>query len=245
MTPQRRDVLAILVPTRLRPHTVVPLAQAFADTCTGGNTWLIFCLDGTFDADAYVTAYEHAVTRTYPRIRMRQGPRRRLVGTLNHHAALLADDLEPPTAIGYFGDDHRPSTPGWDTAFTQELRQLRTGIVYGDDGHQGQRLPTAMAMTADIPRALGFVAPPCLTHMYCDNYWRDLGEGADCLTYLPDTHITHHHPAANKGTWDDSYRESNSPDRYAADQAAYDHYRAAGHLDADIKLIRHLRESHT
>ena len=231
--------LAILVPTRARPHTVHALALAFARTCTA-DTWLIFCVDGD-ENPAYAEAHRLATMGVYPRILMRHGPRRRLVGTLNHYAPELASAPDAPTAIGYMGDDHRPETAGWDAAFLTALAELGTGIVYGDDGHQGARLPTAMAMTPDIPRVLGFIAAPVLNHMYCDNYWKDLGEAAGCLTYLPDVRITHHHPGIGKGTWDASYAESNSSASYAADEAAYRRYRDDGHLVLDADLIRATR----
>ncbi len=230
--------LTILIPTRLRPHTVQELARAFADTCTADTT-IIWCIDGCPREHEYTDAYDKAVT-VYPRQRILTGPRRRLVATLNHHAVETASAVDAPFALGYLGDDHRPRTFGWDTAYLAGLRGLGSGIVYGDDGHQGANLPTQMAMTADIVRALGYLAPPHLVHMYCDNFWKDLGEGAGCLLYLPTVAVTHHHPGVGLGIWDASYRESNSADRYAADRAAYDAYRAE-RLAADIATVRTLR----
>lgn len=231
--------LVILVPTRQRPHTVAPLARAFANTCTADTT-LLLCVDGCDRAGEYVDEWDAALS-IYPHMAIREGPRRRLVGTLNHHAGRLAEAANPPFAIGFMGDDHRPETRGWDSRYLDALTELRTGIVYGDDGHQGANLPTQVAMTSDIIRRLGFMAPPPLTHMYCDNFWADLGRGADCIRYLSEVTVTHYHPGAGKATWDASYRESNAADRYASDKAAYDRYRA-GYLDIDITAIRDLRE---
>lgn len=233
--------LVVIVPTRLRPHAVRPLAQAFADTCLA-DTELLWCIDDCPHANEYIDAVFDTTADTYPHQRLSiGGPRRRLVGTLNHHAGALADGPNPPFAVGYLGDDHRPKTLGWDSAYLAALTDLGTGIVYGDDEHQGATLPTQMAMTTDIIRALGYLVPPCLTHMYCDNFWKDLGERAGCLTYLPDVTITHHHPGVGRGSWDASYHESNSADRYATDRAAYEQYRTSGYLDADVDTIQRLR----
>jgi hypothetical protein len=89
------------------------------------------------------------------------------------------------------GDDHFPRTHGWDQAYLDALRELGTGIVYGNDLLQGHRLPTQCAMTADIVRRWGYMALPTLRHMYVDNFWRDLGNAADCLRYLPEVVVEH------------------------------------------------------
>lgn len=231
--------LAVLVPTRLRPHAVQPLAEAFAATCTA-KTWLCLCVDGDPDP-AYHNAVQHAMRKTYKRILIAHGPRRRLVGTLNHYATLIATSVDPPAAIGYLGDDHRPDTYAWDSYFLAAFADTGPGIVYGDDGLQHENLPTACAISTPIIAALGHMAPPALTHMYCDTYWRDLGRAAGCLSYLPDVRITHRHPATGLSDWDASYRESNSSDSYAADEAAYHDYIDRGALAADVKIVRNLR----
>ncbi len=231
--------LAMLVPTRLRPHHVQPLAEAFAATCTA-QTWLLFCVDGD-DDPAYLNAIRHAQTHTYPRILHRTGARRRLVGTLNHYIGPLVNSTRPPTAIGYLGDDHRPETFGWDSYFLAELAERGPGIVYGDDGIQHENLPTACAISIPIIAALGHLAPPCLTHLYCDTYWRDLGRGAGCLRYLPEVRITHRHPNAHLAPWDASYAESNSGQQYDSDGAAYADYVERGALAADIATVVKVR----
>lgn len=228
----------VLVPTRTRPHSVAALAQDFADTCTA-DTWLVWLVDGCDDADAYQRAYHKAVD-VYPKQFLKVGPRRRLVATLNHYAHLVATAATAPYAIGYLGDDHHPATRGWDSRYVNTLRELGTGIVYGDDLIQGEDLPTQVAMTTDIVAALGYLAPPGLVHMYCDNVWKDLGHGAGCLTYLPDVIVRHDHPSAGNAAWDDSYLDSNSAERYAADRDAYTRYRTE-QLHHDIQKVKQLR----
>jgi hypothetical protein len=230
--------LTILVPTRQRPHAIAALAQAFADTCTEG-TRLIFCIDGCPRVEEYRAEFIQA-TR-YAHLGLRHGQRRRLVGTLNHHSVDLATGDDPPFAVGYMGDDHCPITTGWDAAFLGALHDLGSGVVYGDDQIQGANLPTQVAITTDIVKALGYFAPPVLTHMYCDNFWKDLGEGAGCLRYLPEVIIRHGHPSQGHAAWDDSYRESNSPAQYEADRVAYAQY-CRDHLPFDIAQVRGVRD---
>lgn len=233
--------LIIIVPTRERPRQLEPMLRAYAETCRG-DTILAFVVDGVDQRDAYQdrwTRLDDLFQRQ--RAMIIYETRRRMIGTLNHAAHMIVDSLHP-YAIGYQGDDHRPKTDGWDVFYTNALRDLGTGIVYGDDGHQGANLPTQMAMTADIPHTLGYVVPPVLNHMYCDNYWKELGEGADCITYLPRVRVTHVHPAIHPaGTWDASYQQTNSVGSYDRDKAAYEEFVSSGALAADIKKIRALR----
>jgi hypothetical protein len=234
--------LIVIVPTRERPEAVEKMLRAFSETCRG-DTILAFAIDGE-DCNA---DYRETCTRLESRFPQQRwmvlygGERLRMIGTLNQAASRIISGLQP-YAIAYMGDDHRPRTPGWDVLYVNALRDLGTGIVYGDDGHQGENLPTQMAMTADIPQALGYVVPPLLNHMYCDNFWLDLGRGADCITYLPNVRVTHVHPAIHPdGKWDASYQQSNSVGSYDRDKAAYEQFVSSGALAADIEKIRILR----
>jgi hypothetical protein len=79
-------------------------------------------------------------------------------------------------------------------------------------------------MSTEVVRALGHMAPPTQRHLYIDNYWRDLGRAAGCLTYLPDVVVEHVHPVAGKAAVDDGYRRVNAPEMYQRDAAAYEMY---------------------
>ena len=148
-----------------------------------------------------------------------------------------------PFAIGFMGDDHRPRTVGWDTAYLEALRELGSGIVYGNDLLQGERIPTQVAMTTDIVRELGFMAPPVLKHLYVDNFWRDLGTAAGCLRYLSNVVVEHMHPIAGKAPWDDGYARVNAPTMYSGDANAYAKW-AAMDLAAAVEKVRALRAAH-
>lgn len=224
--------LIIIVPSRGRPAAAADLLDAFNATCTA-DTELLFALD-----DDDPTRHDYP-TRTPQWV----GPNRSMVEALNNAAGGYVSGLlgmDPPFAIGFQGDDHRPRTKGWDTAYLAALRELGTGIVYGDDLLQRQNLPTQCAMTADIVQALGFMAPPTLHHMYVDNFWRELGKNADCLRYLPDVVVEHLHPVAQKAAWDDGYQRVNAPTVYARDADAFRQY-LQHDMAAAADAVRQLR----
>lgn len=219
--------LLVIVPSRGRPAAATALAAAFSDTCTA-DTRLAFAVDAD---DPTIDAY------TGTTLWINHG-RKTMVAALN---GAVEDLLDPDTfAVGFMGDDHRPRTIGWDRAYLDALHELGTGIVYGDDLLQHERIPTQVTMTADIVRSLGHMAPATLTHLFVDNYWRDLGQAAGCLRYLPDVIVEHLHPFAGKAVWDDGHRRVNAPAMYQRDSDAYADY-AGSHLAADIAKVQALR----
>lgn len=221
--------LVVLVPSRGRPDAVRRLLDEFQRTITA-DTNLQVIVDAD-DPQAY--QYPDWVTIRHP-------PGGGMVAALNWGFELITQGSHLPFAVGFMGDDHRPRTRGWDTQYLDTLHELGTGIVYGNDLFQKSRLPTQCAMTTDIPRALGKMAPRELRHMYVDNWWRDLGTGADCLRYLPDVVIEHMHPIANKSEWDEGYRRVNADDTVVQDRNAYRLYQRR-QLIIDTEAVKNLR----
>lgn len=201
--------LVVIVPSRGRPAAAVQVAQAF--TATGATARLVFAVD---EDDPTRFAYADALGH-YPATTVHYTPApSTMVKALNVMASTYANEAY---ALGFLGDDHRPRTPGWDRLYVAALRELGTGIVFGDDLLQGARIPTQVAMTSDIVRALGYMAPPSLVHLAVDNWWKDLGEGAGCIRYLPDVVIEHMHPIAGKADWDEGHLRVNQQSMYDRD----------------------------
>lgn len=229
--------LVVIVPSRGRPQAVAELVEAFRETCTA-DTALFFGVD---DDDPELSRYYEAmIGLDGPRgagvgIRAVSAPSS-MVRTLNVVAVEAVNLIAAASAIAFMGDDHRPRTKGWDTAYLAAL-ELHPGLVYGNDLLQGHRLPTQVAMSAEVVRALGHMAPPPLTHLYVDNYWRDLGAAAQCITYLPDVVVEHLHPVAGKAQWDEGYKRVNDRGMYDRDAAAYSQYWMA-HGAADVAKVR-------
>jgi hypothetical protein len=232
--------LVMIVPSRGRPDAARDLAATFQNTCTAG-TRLVIAID---DDDPTRHAYADALS-AYPVLTLTTMPGpSTMVKTLNR-AAMNAVDIGGSSyggawAVGFMGDDHRPRTFGWDQRYIEALRRLKTGMVYGDDLLQGENIPTQIAMTADIVRALGHMAPPVLTHMYVDNYWLDLGNVFGIIRYLPDVIVEHMHPIARKAQWDEGHLRVNQPEMYNKDGLAYAEYVSSGQMHADAAKVAEL-----
>lgn len=153
------------------------------------------------------------------------------VAAINRGARSMVTEHEPagpeettPKIIIKLDDDHWPLTIGWDALYLNALNDLGgTGVVYGNDLFQGENLPTVPGLSADIVRALGWYAPPVLGHLFCDNYWLELGRRSGLIKYLPDVQIQHRHPNTPHGaTIDATYRAGGlSQDRWMADERTW------------------------
>ncbi len=222
--------LTVIVPTRERPDAACELAQAFADTCTAG-TRLLFAVDTTDPRrHDYLAALLDA-----PNVAIVTSDTRNMVQALNPAASTVET-----RCVGFMGDDHRPRTTGWDEAYADALCDLGTGMVYGDDLVQRDRIPTQIAMTADIVRACGWMCPPDLVHLFVDNWWKSLGDAAGCIRYLPDVVVEHVHPVTGKVGWDEGHQRVNQPAMYAQDGATFARLRVT-ELPRAVAAVKALR----
>lgn len=228
--------LLVIVPSRGRPESVARVARAWEATGAFEDARLMFAVDAD---DPSVASYRHHARHLAGDVAVLDQPSwTPMVPKLNRVALTAAVGHG---AIAFMGDDHLPRTPGWANRYLTELRALGTGIVYGNDGYQGERLPTQWAMTADIVRALGRMVPAPVEHLYCDNAILDLGRAAGCIRYLPDVLVEHMHPVAGKAADDDQYRRVNGRDQYRRDRAAYRQWsRSRSGLLADTAAVRAL-----
>jgi hypothetical protein len=228
--------LLVIVPTRGRPQNAARLVKAFEET-DSLNAELVFVAD---QDDPELPAY-HVTT---PRLLIhRDETGTGMVAALNGAASLYADIYD---AIGFMGDDHLPRTAGWDAHVLGALNSPEPRIVYGNDLFQGERLPTAVFLPSRVVRAMGFMAPPVLRHLYVDDFWLELGRRLGGLRYLPDVIIEHLHPAAGKVPMDAGYAAVNAPEADVADRLAWMEFRDGDGFSAALRAIReeYSRDAH-
>lgn len=212
--------MCVVVPSRGRPENAERLAQAFKDTNTEADLYIVIDNDDP-------KWNEYAKSENYKKL-----PADNKTGgcakSLNTGAVYLLDITKFPL-YDYFvfmGDDHIPRTQGWDKAFIQALGQ-NTGIVYGDDLLQGANLPTAFGMSRDLVNELrGMTFPGCV-HLFFDNFVKQLGLDLEYLKYLPDVIIEHLHPVAGKAEMDEGYARVNQPKWYENDLLTLQKYLAS------------------
>jgi len=224
VTPPAKQIL-VIVPTRGRPDWALRLSESHRAT-TDGLSDIVFMVD---DDDPCAAEYVDRVPNVVV------GNPAKLVEWTNRIAVANVDNYQ---VFGSVGDDHLFETIGWERLILSGFDAVGgTGVVYGDDGYQGENLPTACFVSTDIVAALGWMAPPQLEHMFCDNFWLALGRALGRVRYVPAVKITHLHPAAGKAEWDASYRETNSDAKMTADQQAWAAFVGSGGLREAVAVI--------
>lgn len=220
-----------IVPTRGRPGNALDLVKAWFDTDTQAQ--LLLVMD---DDDPELDNYHYVLGGIHdPRVLVTNGQRLRLGGTLNRYVQL--DWVRTHDIIGFMGDDHRPRTPHWDLRIQEAMRDMGgTGVIYGNDLLQGENLATAVAISSDIIREMGYMVPPGAVHLYLDNFWMHIGLGMGRLKYLPQVVIEHVHPVAGKAEWDDRYREVNAGSMYQEDFEVFEKWKADHSEDVLTRL---------
>ncbi|XAO35273.1 glycosyltransferase [Streptomyces phage Francob] len=212
--------ILVIVPTRGRPDNIVRLDKALLDTQV--DVEVMYCVD---DDDPALADY----VRTG--IPLMIGPRKRLVGTLNDVAKQFVDDYD---IIGFLGDDVVPKTHRWDNVIRDNFKPNM--VAYGNDGWQGEGLPTGVFLDARIVSVLGYMVVPTLIHLFADNYWKALGEALGTLTYLPGVDMEHMHPYAGKAEHDQTYEEANAGPVWEHDEKAF-HWYVEHELAFDVEIL--------
>lgn len=215
------EELHVIVPSRGRPENIARLVQAFRDTANWRFTALTVVVDHD---DPQLPRYRELVSRSHGSWwdLVVQDRHRKLGPVLNAAAARLAGGYP---YIGFMGDDHLPRSPLWDEQLVWELKG-KPGVAYGNDLFQSSNLPTAVVMSSDLVRVLGYMQPPQLVHLYFDDFWKALGDGVGNLRYRGDVVIEHLHPIAGKAAWTPEYAWTTSAELLGEDGVRYMRYMA-------------------
>ena len=215
----------VILPTRSRPDSAERCINALKEHSVMSD---------------FVIAIDDDQADLYPRldgVTYEVNPRLRMNGTLNLVANKYADKYE---TIFFLGDDHLVQTPNWDEYLSKAIAHKGYGLAYGNDLLQKQNLATAVMMSTNIIRAVGYMAPPKLIHLYMDNYWMILGQRLGTLWYFDNVIIEHLHPVAGKTSWDEQYMEANSNEVGNADRQELHRYMEeefAGELEKITKAL--------
>ena len=231
--------LAILVPSRGRPKSVTRLTEACKQFCAT-DYQLCWAFD---DDDPHIAEnLERANWTSTPYIW--QAPRRGLADWTNVMWRELEGEFRCYASIG---DDHEPLTPAWDKRMFATLAAKGGGFAYCDNGHPDPNWPEMCVVSGEILSALGWFAEPSMHHYCIDVVWRDLGQAADCLYYLPDVTLLHHNWALtgpHADPRDDTYWDAQQVGRHDVNaHATWETERKAGDVAKVEAALRTIMEA--
>jgi hypothetical protein len=217
--------LAIIVPSRGRPHNLERLAKAAAETCTVDYEILV-----RLDEDD---------KHLYPpleKVRYTVGPRIFFTASVNELAEMALRENFSHVAI--LGDDVLPETKGWDEMMISSLPEL--GIVYGSDGLEhlhGADLPTHVVVSIELYKKIGWLALPATRHLFPDNAWKEIGKITG-IVYLPHVKLSHLHRWNKAAPDDKTYREANDKKKREDDRIAFENWLNGPGLQETKRLLQ-------
>jgi hypothetical protein len=216
--------MLVIIPSRNRPQAVAEITESLIEKSIGVD--ICFGLD---DDDTSEYTY-------VPGVIYERNPRVLMNATNNILANKYANSYN---FICFLGDDVRPRTFAWDKILIEPLRN-KPGISYANDLIQKEFLPTHVAMSSEIIKSLGFMAPPVLKHLFMDNFWLDLGKAINSIHYFENVVLEHLHPALEKSSVDQVYLESWG--LFEHDKNAYEKYKETDFLQ-DVEKIMKMYEN--
>lgn len=222
-----KDRILMIIPTRDRNEKHKELFQSFLDSELY-DTDLLFVLDNDNASQYELINHESVKYLISNRIRM--------IPSLNYAANLFSNEFK---YIGFMGDDHRFRTQTFDNRLIKDLGHKKDKwIWYGNDLLQQENLPTAVIMTSNIIKTLGYMVPPKLIHLFADNFWKDLGNELGILHYDSEVVIEHMHYTTGKSEQDSLYTEVNSHTMFNIDKASYEAYKMSQFPQDILKFYR-------
>jgi hypothetical protein len=225
--------LAVIVPTRSRPHNLDVIEKAWWATGAFSVADLILAID--VDDMSYPNYQVWA--QAHPHVKVAVLPEwKPLVPKLNEVALRAASD-GAYKAVAFMGDDHVPVTTMWAHMLVQSHMIHPGSIWYGQDGFQDRKLASWWSMDSDLIVKLGKMVPAPVQHMYCDNSIMVLGDKSGRLHHDERILIEHRHPFAGKAEMDQQYQRVNRPQQYQTDGELFHQWLADG-LAQDVSLVQ-------
>ena len=186
-----------LLPTRERPSNLRRFLSAAREMGTQTVGWVLVNED---ELEANRFAYEQVMALAP------YGWVLKSVAASCYGDAIRAvwPDVRGHDWIGLVSDDLVPCTGNWDTALLKSLQGWN--VVSSNDGWQAttgnimrDRLHGAIVWSGPLARAVGWIFPDGLTHIFHDDVWETIGRETGCWQVRLDVMCKHLHESLEGG----------------------------------------------
>jgi len=220
--------IEVIAPTRGRPTRAAYMADSWDRTRESSSTRLTLVLD---PEDTHVAEYRGlAMGQPWFVAEYDTG---NMVQRTNYAARRIRADI-----YGWAADDNVFVTRGWDEAVREAFADPGITTVNTNDLLVGDEKGGVYFVRSDAVRALGWLLPPFLSHLYVDFAITSLAKRAGTYKYLEDVIIEHRHPYAGKAPWDDLYRSVNNPEQDTRDREAFYQWWNGEGAANDVEVLR-------
>lgn len=224
--------IALLTPTRGRPHNITRLVESARATADEPDLLeFVFYVD--IDDPTSDNAIERLAMGGVPNTMTVAGGRIVLSQMWNECANAARADI-----MMHCGDDIVFRTDGWDTLIVKTFAQYPDGIVlvHGRDGYQDERLATHGFRHRRWMNVVGNFVPPYFVSDYNDTWVTEIADKIGRRVYLPELYTEHMHPVNGKGPLDQTHQDRLSRHVQADPGSLYQ--KLAPEREQEVRILR-------
>lgn len=139
-------------------------------------------------------------------------------------------------------DDTRFRTKNWEKRFIDKIEENGgKGVCFGDDLIMGGKMGTSVFVSGNMFRAIGYILPKDLIHMFTDVFWNELGRQLGKFFYFPDIIAEHLHFSVGKSEVDSIYLSVDNKIVFNHDKKIFNDWKK-NQMKKDIEKIKKYKD---
>lgn len=192
--------LLIKFPTRGRKEKFFEVFKQYQNLCEDlDNTYFLVTLDND-DEDMKSSEVEE-MFNTFKNVKVIYGDSTSKIHAINRDIEMINDwDI-----VLLASDDMTPKVKGYDNIIRNKMKEFypdTDGILWFNDGHQGNRLNTLCILGKKYYDRFGYIYYHEYKSVWSDNEFMSVGDLLKKQTYFHETIIEHEHPDWGYGNRD-------------------------------------------
>jgi hypothetical protein len=192
--------LLIKFPTRNRKNKFFKTLKQYQDLCEDiDNTFFLITLDN--DDDTMKLSETNDIFNTFRNVKIVYGDSNSKIHAINRDIELI-DEWD---VVLLASDDMIPKLKGYDNIIRNKMKEHypdTDGILWFNDGHQGNRLNTLSILGRKYFDRFGYIYHPEYKSVWSDNEFMTVGNLLGKQTYFDEIIIEHEHPDWGYGNRD-------------------------------------------
>jgi hypothetical protein len=192
--------LLIKFPTRNRKNKFFKVLKQYQNLCEDiDNTFFLITLDN--DDDEMKSSEVNDIFNTFKNITVVYGKSNSKIHAINRDIELI-DEWD---IVLLASDDMTPKVKGYDNIIRNKMKEYypdTDGILWFNDGHQGNKLNTLSILGRKYFDRFGYIYHPEYKSVWSDNEFMTVGNLLGKQTYFDEVIIEHEHPDWGYGNRD-------------------------------------------
>jgi hypothetical protein len=192
--------LLIKFPTRNRKNKFFKVLKQYQNLCEDfDNTFFLITLDN--DDETMKPSEVSDIFGTFKNIKVVYGNSNSKIHAINRDIELV-DEWD---IVLLASDDMTPKVKGYDNIIRNRMKEYypdTDGILWFNDGHQGNKLNTLSILGKKYYDRFGYIYQPEYKSVWSDNEFMMVGNLLGKQTYLDEVIIEHEHPDWGYGNRD-------------------------------------------